>query len=45
MDKLINIKVSEDNLKKLFKENPKLKHKDNILYYEKGGLKNGTRFI
>lgn len=36
---LINIKITEKDLKKLFKENPKLKHKEDILYYEKGGLK------
>ena len=34
----INIKITAENLKKLFKENPKLKRKDNILYYEKGGI-------
>ena len=40
-NKLIDINISEKDLKKLFKENPTLKNKDNILYFieMKGGLK------
>lgn len=39
----LKILISEQDLKKLFKNNPNLKHKEDILYYEKGGLKeNGT---
>jgi hypothetical protein len=38
MSKLINIKISEADLLRLFKENPKLHQKKNILFFKEDNL-------